>query len=86
MGEPVSPRLLRKLRKAGILPACEAVLAEAGISEWAVEQGGKHAFLVYRQADGEHRFPIPASPGSRMAQTFVAGNLRRKLRGTAWAR
>ena len=83
--EPASERFLRKLRHSGVLPACEAVLAEFAVTEWFVENGGKHPNIVYRQDGVEHRFPMPSTGITRGkdASRYVAGNLRRKLRGVS---
>lgn len=81
--EPVSERFLQKLRHSGVLPACEVVLREFEIAEWFVENGGKHPNIVYRHAGIEHRFPIPSTGITKGAHAnrYVAGNLRRKIRG-----
>jgi len=80
---PASDRQVQKLRHAGILPRCEALLREHGIETWSIENGGKHANLVYEQAGVTHRYPMPGSSNTKgkHAVTFVVGNLRRKLEG-----
>lgn len=83
--EPASERFIQKLRHSGVLPACEAVLVEFEITEWFVENGGKHPNIVYRHAGIEHRFPMPSTGMTKgpNAVKYVAGNLRRKLRGVS---
>ena len=81
--EPASERFIQKLRHSGVLPACELALAEFGVTEFFVENGGKHPNLVYVHGGVEHRFPMPSTgiTKGRDASRYVAGNLRRKLRG-----
>lgn len=83
--EPASDRFVQKLRHSGVLPACEAVLAEFGIADFFVENGGKHPNIVYRHGGVEHRYPMPSTGITKGAHAnrYVAGNLRRKLRGVS---
>lgn len=60
--------------------AAQAEFTRAGVTEWHIEQGGKHPRIVYQHEGVERFYVIPATPSdSARGVLNMASDLRKAL-------
>ena len=60
--------------------AAQAEFARAGVTEWRIEQGGKHPRIVYQHGGVERFYVIPATPSDSVRGVLnMASDLRKAL-------